>query len=342
MTPLYFPFTFIPDHVLQALFACFRHVAVYQPSRKNIPESMLRSVENGMLDLCVPTEADEDKLVELLKAYKDWANLHQGSEIAFYKTFEEAVPFFDETSTSQIRSTIRKKIREEPAGEKPDSTKQDPLFQARLFLQVAQEMDMQKSGVIDDLLKLEEMEQKLFQELKGDTAFSHRVRSDEKRYRADDPGSFMTQERLAAWSYLMQYDFQHTGPENSGLFLTASRSIIEHILDRDTGMEAAYDFDEIPVSETRVEAMEEWRGRLAKYLEMMVEKPWPLSEDTGLEPCPEGICDKKISLTIYVVPDETPGEFFGRFLKQTEPRTRQQDGGRRLRNTLIGLVRKKS
>ncbi|MBW2193403.1 MAG: hypothetical protein JRF27_06405, partial [Deltaproteobacteria bacterium] len=246
---------------------------------------------------------------------------------------------FDGSSTSQIRSDIRKKISEEPAGEKPDSKKQDPLFQARLFLQIAQETDMQKSGVIEDLLKLEEMEQELFQKLKGDAAFSHLMPSNEKRYRADDPGSFMTRERLAAWSCLMQYDLQQKGSEISGLFLTGSRSILEHILDRDTGLERAYDFDEIPVSETRVEAMEKWRDRLAKHLEMMVETPWPLSTDTGLEPCPEGICEKKVSLTIYVVPDETPGEFFGRFLKQTVPRTGEQDGRPRLRNTVIGLLR---
>lgn len=342
MKPLYFPLTFISEPVLQALFACFRQVAVYQPSRKNIPESMLRLGDRGMLDLRVPTEADEDKLDELLKAYKDWANLHQGGEIAFYKALEASVPFFDDTSTSQIRSNIRTTIREKSAGEEPDSETEDPLFQARMFLQVAQETDMQKSGVIDDLLHLEEMEQKLFQELKGDTAFSHMVRSDEKRYRADDPGSFMTQERLSAWSYLMQYDLQHKDTEIPGFYLTTSQSVIEHILGRDTGIEVAYDFDEIPVPETRVETMEKWLDQMVKHLEMMIENPWPLSDDTGLEPCPEGICDKKVSFTVYVVPDETPGEFFGRFLKHSVPRTRKRDVGRRLINTLIGLVRKKS
>jgi len=40
MRPIYFPFTYIPIPIVQAIHSCFGRAVVYQPSLSNIPEEM--------------------------------------------------------------------------------------------------------------------------------------------------------------------------------------------------------------------------------------------------------------------------------------------------------------
>ncbi|MFH2219204.1 MAG: hypothetical protein ABII68_06040 [Pseudomonadota bacterium] len=338
MTPVYFPFTYVSEPAAEAVSACFGQILVYQPSARNVPEQMRKWIESDILKTRVPAEGDEEKIDALLREYTDWLVLHQGSETAFLRSLGDAVPFFDESSTAQIQSDIRRKMTEGVAGKKADSEQQAPLFQARLFLRIAQEMDMQKSSVIQDLLKLEAMEKKLFENLSGEAAVPHMSRSESARYQADDPGSLMTRERIAAWTLLMLHDLARTGSGVSGLLVTTSRSIVDQLMEMDPAMQTAFEVGNVPVYESRTEEMEGWQGRLMEHLEMLVENPWPLSADAVLEPCPDGVCDKKVSLTIYIVPGVSPQEFFGRFVKHAMSQTPKKGEGGRIKNTVVGLV----
>ena len=57
--------------------------------------------KSGILDIRIPVKYDGDKLDAIVKQYRSWANLHQGSEIAFLKSRTDKIPFFDENSTDR-------------------------------------------------------------------------------------------------------------------------------------------------------------------------------------------------------------------------------------------------
>ncbi|MBU4289417.1 MAG: hypothetical protein KKI12_14750, partial [Proteobacteria bacterium] len=98
MKPIYFPFTYISEPVLEALSAFFKQIVVYQPSSLNVPESMQKLADSGLLEIRIPVKGDENKIDNILKDYKSWANIHQGSEMAFFKMNPDKIPFFDDSS----------------------------------------------------------------------------------------------------------------------------------------------------------------------------------------------------------------------------------------------------
>ncbi len=158
MKPIYFPFTYVSEPVAEALASCFKQTVVYASSG-DLPESMQKWMKNSILDIRTPVINDEDKLDAVIKDYKNWANIHKESGMAFFKSKKNTIPFFDDTYTSQIRSAIK---------QNPEPEKPDPVFNSRLFLHIAQEFDMQNWELTRDLDLFDDMEQKLIKELKGD------------------------------------------------------------------------------------------------------------------------------------------------------------------------------
>ncbi len=328
MKPIYFPFTFISKPIVEALSACFKQTVVYQISSQKVPEKMQEWCKSGTLDIRIPVEGDEKKLDKILKDYRAWINLHQGSEIAFLKTQADKIPIFDETSASQIRDDIKKISRENQSQEKPDD-----LFNARLFLHIAQEFDLQNDELKQDLLLFETMEQDLMKNLKGENEDLHMQTADNRTVEADDPGHYMTKERIKAWAHLMQHDQQV-----SGLFVTSSRAMLEHLIDITPEVEKLICFDAIPVFENRVEEMERWQVGLMESLDMLATNPRPSSTDGIFHaPAADG-CDRKVALTLYIVPCETPHDFFARCVEGDLFCAKDENKEAGLKNTLIGLL----
>jgi hypothetical protein len=327
MKPIYFPFTFISKPIVEALSACFKQTAVYQISSQKVPENMQEWRKSGTLDIRIPVEGDEKKLDKILADYKAWINLHQGSEIAFLKTQADKIPIFDETSSSQIRDDIKKKIRENQSQEQPDD-----LFNARLFLQIAQEFDLQNIELKQDLLLFETKEQDLMKNLKGENEDLHLKIAGNRTLEADDPGHYMTKERIMSWTRLMQHDQQV-----SGLFVTSSRAMLEYLIDIAPEVEKLICFDAIPVFENRVEEMERWQVGLMESLEMLATNQLPSSTDGIFNaPAAEG-CERKVALTLYIVPGETPHDFFVRCVEGDLFCAKDENQKTGIKNTLIGL-----
>jgi hypothetical protein len=327
MKPIYFPFTFISKPIVEALSACFKQTAVYQVSSQKVPENMQEWRKSGTLDIRIPVEGDEKKLDKILADYKAWINLHQGSEIAFLKTQADKIPIFDETSSSQIRDDIKKKIRENQSQEQPDD-----LFNARLFLQIAQEFDLQNIELKQDLLLFETKEQDLMKNLKGENEDLHLKIAGNRTLEADDPGHYMTKERIMSWTRLMQHDQQV-----SGLFVTSSRAMLEYLIDIAPEVEKLICFDAIPVFENRVEEMERWQVGLMESLEMLATNQLPSSTDGIFNaPAAEG-CERKVALTLYIVPGETPHDFFVRCVEGDLFCAKDENQKTGIKNTLIGL-----
>jgi hypothetical protein len=206
MKPIYFPFTCIFDLSAEIISAIFGQIVVYRPSSKNPPEMMQELAKRGILDIQIPVKKDKNKLDAILKDYKSWLNLHLGDKqgmTAFFKTHADKIPFFDDTITAQIKADIRKKVRPEQPETKPD-----PLFNARIFLCIAQEFDAQNWEINQKLFMVEGLPECY----------------DPGAY--DDPGAYMTADRIKAWALLMQHDNQ-----GSGLFITGSSSAFDYLID---------------------------------------------------------------------------------------------------------------
>ncbi len=333
MKPVYFPFTFISKPVCQTLAACFRQTAVYQISSIKIPDEMQNWGKSGILDIRIPVKYDGDNLDAILKQYRSWANSHQGSEIAFLKSRADEIPFFDETSTRQITADIKSKGgRQNRSQEKPD-----PLLNAGLFLHLAQEYDMQNLALSQDLQAIEAIEQDFMKDLKGENQALDEETAPKKTLEAHDPGHYMTKERIHAWTRLMQQDQQ-----DSGLFVTTSRSVFETLIDSAPEAELVGVLDAIPVVENRIEALETWQDELMKHLEMLTTIVWLAKTDSIIDAPEIPGCEIKASLTLYIVPGKTPHEFFDRCVEDDSFGVKDKITGPKLKNTLLGLIQKSS
>ena len=333
MNPVYFPFTFISKPVCQTLAACFRQTAVYQISSIKIPDEMQNWGKSGILDIRIPVKYDGDKLDAIVKQYRSWANSHQGSEIAFLKSRADEIPFFDETSTRQITADIKSKGgRQNRSQEKPD-----PLLNAGLFLHLAQEYDMQNLTLSQDLQAIEAIEKDFMKNLKGENQALEEETALEKTLEAHDPGHYMTKERIHAWTRLMQRDQQ-----DSGLFVTTSRSVFEALIDSTPEAEFVDVLDAIPVVDNEVEELETWRDELMKHLEMLAVIVWLEKTDSIIASPEIPGCKATVSLTLYIVPGKTPHEFFARCVENDSFAVKDKITGPKFKNTLLGLIQKSS
>ncbi len=122
------------------LAACFGQAAVYRPSDCTLPETMQAAVDAKRLVVHTPVKAESDRLAELMKAYYTWAEENKGVDLSIFKGRESHIPFYEDTSITRIRQDVRNmgSTKEKEPGH-------DPVFSARLFLEMAQELDRQNS-----------------------------------------------------------------------------------------------------------------------------------------------------------------------------------------------------
>lgn len=300
MKPIFFPFTFISPLTFELLSAFFKQTVVYQISGRNVPDKMQKWYNNGALDIRIPVACDEKKLFQIVKDYRAWVTLHQGSEITFLKTQTDKIPFFDETYASRIRSDIKALGRQDQSQTKPDD-----LFNTLLFLHAAQEFDLQSNAVNQDLLLFEETEQALITTLKDENEGPYTPIALSKKIAAEDPGHYMTAERIEAWVRLMQYDRQ-----NSGVYITSSKSVLDYLVDKHPDLEKVTRIKAIPAPSKTLQKLDQWRDDLIQQFERIAKNAWPAATDEimSMPNIPEG--DKTISLTLYIMPDKPPLDFF--------------------------------
>ena len=327
MKPIYFPFTYISEPVLEALSAFFKQIVVYQPSNLKIPESMQKPADSGLLEIHIPVKGNENKIDNILKDYKSWANLHQGSEMAFLKTKPDMIPFFNDSYVSQIKTDIKKKKQKYQA-----EKKQDPLLNARIFLHIAQEFDMQNWEINKDLLLLEEKTLNLIDNLKGKDKLSFKKNDIKKTLKPDYQSDYMTLDRIIAWTHMLQHD-----QDISELFITNNRSAIEHLVEKTPEAKIVLSIDSIPLSNSRDEKREKWQNSLIERFALILENSLPASEDIKIKSPFDKDGGKNVSLTLYLVPGESPTRFFSRSMWNKTP-VEEINKEASFNNTLIGFV----
>jgi len=285
---------------------------------------------NGILDIRIPVEANGKFLDNVLKDYRAWVNIHQGTETAFLAAMANKIPFFDENASSQIRADLKKIGKQIPAEEKPD-----PLFNAKLFLHMAQELDLQNAGLDQDLMDIDAMEDDFMKNLKWEDDDDHARAVVRRQWDKNDPGHFMTTERINAWVSLMLQD-----PQASGLFITTSRAVLEHLIEIVSEMEQVIGLDAIPMGVDEDEALSNWQDDLMKTLEMLATENWPVSMDNMANPPEIPGSEKSVSLTLYIVPNKTPYECFSDCVGTDVFQGESAKTDTRFKNTIIGLVEK--
>ncbi|UCD88973.1 MAG: hypothetical protein JSW04_11030 [Desulfobacterales bacterium] len=326
MKPIYFPFTFISEPVFDALSACFGKIVVYQSSKVNIPEKMKEWAHSGQLEIRIPIKGDEVKIDNILQDFKDWAELHQGSELSILKTQIEKIPFFSENAISQITLDIKRQNREKPARKKPDV-----LFNARLFLQIAQEHDFQADVLRKDFLLFETMENNLMKNLKGEIDSPQMDIEPHPSVKTNDTGHYMTKERIAAWIHIMAHD-DHL----PGLFVTHSRSVIEHLLDTAPEAKILRNINDIPAAERRVEEPEKWHIRLMNTLETIITDASLKSVKASMKTPAFIEIESNKNLTFFIIPEISPRQFFSRYIEPTGSQPQDKRDMAHVKNTLIG------
>ncbi|MEA3436136.1 MAG: hypothetical protein U9R43_06685 [Thermodesulfobacteriota bacterium] len=341
MKPLYFPFTYISKPVAEALHACFGKTIIYQPSSKNIPEEIHKLAERGVLDIRIsgnPEKHDEEKLSAILKEYDAWANMHQesrGIHLDFFKAGRNKIPFFDDTSTYQIKADI-----EDITGENPARKKSDPVFNAGLFLSIAQNFDIQNDKIIRDMASFETARMDLIKSLKGEDETSPVVPGYGDEFKTGNLADYdhMIPERIAAWALLMCCDPMQCRDEMPGLFVTSSRQAIDYLLDKTPETENVFSIDAIPMVENQVEKTVKWPHGLMEHLEMVAESSRPLKKYNFNADPGYLNCETMVSLSLYVVPGASPLEYFSRFIS-FDPTCGEIEKNRvKFKNTLIGHI----
>jgi len=330
MKPLYFPFTYVPESVGKILATCFSQTAVYQISAKKIPEDMQELSQEGILDIRIPVEVNGKFLDKVLKDYRAWVNIHQGTETAFLAAMANKIPFFDESSSSQIRANLKKIGKQVPQEEKPD-----PLFNAKLFLHMAQEFDLQMEALDQDMMDIEAMEDDFMKNLKWEDEDDHARGASRKALEKEDPGHYMTKERIDAWTSLMLQD-----SEVSGLYVTTSQAILEHLIEINPEMEQVVCLDAIPMGGDENETLSNWQHDLIETLKMLAIENWPVATENMASPPEISGKATDVKLTIYIVPNKTPHECFADPVEADVLKAGSVQTGTHFKNTLIGLVEK--
>ncbi len=322
MKSIYFPFTYISKQAAETICSCFSQIDIYQPTAQGLPEEMAQLAESHSLGVRTPVITDDHKLDAVCENFTNWIHLHGGTQAHLLKTENNATPFFNESSTLQIKSTIKKgEIKEKP----------DPDFLARVFLKFTQDFDRQNTEIVKDLKSYENMEQNLFNTLKGEEAYV--FKADAKNDRIEDHGAYMTDERLTAWTRLMLFD-----PTAPDLFVTTSPSVINLLLDKTPGAKQILKLDSISLSETNHQGRAKWKKSLIEYIDRLGKNDVP-ELPSSLSAPPDLIkSTKTTSFSLFLVEGETPCDFFTRCTDLRFPKSEMMKREKHPDHTLFGCI----
>jgi hypothetical protein len=330
----YMPFSYIEDRLLDKLAATFGTVTIHCPSLLEVSDHMLAAVQEKKLDLRSAPGVQPDLLVQAIREFQAWADLH-GGEIAdlagLSKSMQGHLPLVDETNPTSIGDQIRH------FGEQGPRDAADPVFQAALFLSMAQQYDQHQAAVSRDLGAVLTMEQAMLARLAGDAedldqgadALSTLGDSGD----SSDTGAFMTAKRVQCWAELACKD---TGSPTSILYLTSSPAVLEHLQNHFGQIQGPFGIDL-----TMVEDGESGHANLeiSEALKALAFADDPAAVTAG--------CFQKsrnaahhMNLTIYALAGISPSAFPQHLVSTGRPAQQGMQTGPGPVNTLIGLLEK--
>ncbi len=335
MKPIYFPFTSVPEPIVNCLSVCFKPICVYQPYQQDPSAVMQQWETQKLVEQCLPIRTDAAKLNKIVKDYQAWMKMHERSGgIDYFKTRKLNVPFFDELSTAHIKAAIAQRAQSE--GNPPD-TQSDAsanLLEAVVFLCMAQEFDQYQLEIAKDLSVVNTRQQEMFKTLKGELEGADSLMDANHIANAsspDDLGQFQTLARIHAWVQLWLRDHTY-----DCFFITDSPAVMEYLSARVSNLKKAFSF-RLPHAENNASIKVAGCETLIKKIESLMRTTWLASTEDAVQNIQTDA--KGATLTCHISPNETPDQFFMHFLQDKfimPPNTVK--AGSAIKNTLIGLV----
>lgn len=331
MKPIYFPFTYVPSWMAKALAACLKQFVVYQSSGRKVPHEMQLWVDAQMMEVRVPVRKDDQALKAVIADFRAFADLYPDSKELKTAAFwgqHSSIPFFSESSALRIVADLKKGV-----GSKSVQMDPDPLFGARVFLEFAQEFDRQHDELSRGLDACDQRSDDLLKNLMGDYEFASSTATRATAIKAHDPAEYMAFERLRAWTQLFRKD-----PVGAWLFVTSSKSVFNHLVGQRLAAAKNIESQGLPADGIKDDAFNTQPNRFLKYLNQLVETNWSASENVFCDISVKSGAAFTVSLTVCLVPGQTPWDFFGQFGEfQHSEKIRPEKTGK-LKNTLIGLI----
>jgi hypothetical protein len=345
-TPVYFPFTFIPPVLLEAMSFCFKHVLLYQPAHADLHSALQPWIDSGFLDVRSPFETVIDKkpLQVALRDLSSWGLFQEQADMAYLKTVGDSI--------APVNPEIPKITSEIKGGEAHPQTSDEADLSPQLFLHLAQEFDEHSWELTEELSRVEDQYQALQGNFRQDQEGEEgdRIPIAPTYAGEEDPGRLMIDRRMSAWNRLFQRD-----PSDAGLLITGSYSAFDCLL---ANVEEKHEVLNFDITLTQNESYEEAAGYpslaedLQEMVDMVLTAPWSqaLKEkvmDTGREVAMRitdarashiGPHDSIVSFAWHVVPDCPARVLLNRCCGVKSGQ--KEDIATEIRNTLVGLAQK--
>jgi len=330
MKPIYFPFTYVPNWVTEALAAGFKQFVVYQPSGRILPAEMQQWVEADVMEVRVPVPAEDEVLVKRINDFRAYAELHRESKhlqmIAFLRR-HGAVPFLGEPAVTRIVSEIKSSGRK--ASVEADL---DPLLNARIFLELAHEFDRQSADVRQGLGIDDQRSRDLLKEISGEKDNGIPATPLPSEIRVEDPAEYMAVGRFQAWLHLYMID-----PVDSGLFITSSPAVFNHLLENLASAEKVIEYGSLPTADGKENATASWREWFLEQMKQRVENRPSEAGNTFTRIPLSKSQFSKVALTLYRVPGR-PVHLLSRIFPDQTADATETECGSEFIYTLIGLI----
>ncbi len=236
-----FPATFVSEETAAAIHRRIGRFAVFQPVMGQTPAVLGGLFENGVVEIRHPVVGGEAQLAEICRAYGSWGDVHRKDALRLKRLAGEG--FYNQDFAIEISTKVRAKVGDRSPGKQAadfsgDAPKPDPLSNARIFLQLAQEFDMHESEIDMCLREADDASRELFEALRGrdpEDGVDGLFTPGQPAFGKDpgpasgpgDAGSVMTESRMNAWSLLAANE---TAPPD--LFVTDSRAVMDWLSDR--------------------------------------------------------------------------------------------------------------
>jgi hypothetical protein len=337
MTPIYFPHTYIPEAVANAVHTYFSSFMVCTPSQGLVPQAMREWQQDGLIEILEPSNGDEERLLLLLKDFHNWATLHgdgHHSGFDYFRSHKGVVPFFDDTSVTKILADIKRETPNDLA------SSEARYYGARVFLSIAQEMDAEADSLAIDMQRHHELEKRLFNELAGDdkpVSAQLKPMVSEASAHMD----YMMAERLMAWWLLVSGITKQTGGYLPAVFVTANRPAIDNLVDLTTEAQKIITLEGIPAAIRKEGENTSWHRELLDrlrtitiaepHVDMFGGMDWPAAPQIDHRTA-------QLNLTIYLITGQSPSAFFNSTICQTDFSDNEQELSPRAQSTVLALI----
>ena len=335
MKPVYFPYTYVPQWVAQALAACFQHFIVYWPSSKIVTHAMQPWVEANVMEVHLPVQIDDQAVKRAVADFRSFAGMYQNSKeikAAAFLRHLGAVPFFDDTTVSQIVGDVKRNTQSET-----NDKNRDAILCAQVFLLFAHEFDQQRAELNEQLGIYDRRSQELIKNLRGLDPIDSSITGPGAEIKTDDSAEYMALGRLQAWARLFMED-----PVDTGLFVTSSPSVFNHLIESQPDAQKIMQSAKLPSVPPEDDAFITRRDGFLKQIQKLIKTDrWEPGQGPADTPRPEptGI---DTALTLYRLPGRSSGDLFASILETPARHEIKSHLSERSKHILLGLIERQS